>query len=408
MTDRYKLFIVAPTCFYYQVAIFRELAVNPGIDLTVYFCSDESLSSADLAKEFKTESRWGVEQELLRGFNYKFMKNYSPVPSYLRSIYGLMNFGVLAEIRNHRPDAVIIMSWMNPTWWLTILACTKYKIPFFYMTDANFRDEEFKPRWSQFLKRLLLGRIIFPLTRAFLCAGQANRQLYRYYGVPERKLHSYTYSWGYQPLLEAKARLKPKSELREGLGIPVDKYVFLYAGRLSGEKDLLNLLEAYGSLDPGRTSLVFVGDGPMKSSLEKYAAQNSIESIIFCGFQNRNAIPNFYAAADAVVLPSEQETWGMVVNEAMCFELPIIVSDIVGSGIDLVEDGENGYVFPRKNVEALASCMKRLSELPKEDLNRMGAKSLEKIKQWLDRDLGKTLVSVLDQQNGTRESTDPL
>ena len=81
---RYKVTIIAPTCFYYQVALFRQLAVHPRIDLTVYFCSEEALHAQDVQKMYKSDGRWGGETELLEGYTYKFLRNYSPSPSYLQ------------------------------------------------------------------------------------------------------------------------------------------------------------------------------------------------------------------------------------------------------------------------------------------------------------------------------------
>jgi hypothetical protein len=92
--DRYRLAIIAPNCFYYQADLFRHLAKHPRIDLTVYFCSDEGMGSEDVAKMFGVDGNWGIGDPLLKGYNHKFMRNYSPWPSYLNSLVGLMNWGI--------------------------------------------------------------------------------------------------------------------------------------------------------------------------------------------------------------------------------------------------------------------------------------------------------------------------
>ena len=86
--------IVGPTCFYYHSPLFRSLASNPRFDLKVYFCSDEPILGRDVAQEFRTDGRWGQEEEWLRGFEYEFLKNYSPFPSYLKWPFGLVNIGI--------------------------------------------------------------------------------------------------------------------------------------------------------------------------------------------------------------------------------------------------------------------------------------------------------------------------
>ena len=83
--------------------------------------------------------------------------------------------------------------------------------------------------------------------------------------------------------------------------------------------------------------------------------------IHFVGFKNQTELPQYYAISDIFVLPSGLgETWGLVVNEAMCFSLPIIVSDLVGCGPDLVKHGENGYIFKTGNIEELAEYLQEL------------------------------------------------
>ena len=155
--SRYNVSIIAPTCFYYQAALFRKLAANPELDLTVYFCSKEGLSAQDVLKMYSVDQQWG-DEELLSGFRSKFLTNYAPQPSYLKWPFGLINFGVIKEIIFHRPDLVVLMSWMNPTWWMALVTCVLTRVPFFYMTDANAQIEPLRSRWKRRIKQLFLGR----------------------------------------------------------------------------------------------------------------------------------------------------------------------------------------------------------------------------------------------------------
>ena len=191
--SHYKVAIVAPTCFYYQAALFRELAAHPRLDVTVYFCSDEGLSARDVQEMYYVDAQWGADDELLEGFRFKFLRNYAPRPSYLKGPFGLINFGIIKEIALSRPDVVILMSWMNPTWWMAIMACVLLGIPFLYMTDANVQIERFRSKRKRQIKQMVLGKTLFKLCSGFLCAGRANRYLYRLYGVPERKLFRFDY-----------------------------------------------------------------------------------------------------------------------------------------------------------------------------------------------------------------------
>jgi glycosyltransferase involved in cell wall biosynthesis len=85
--------------------------------------------------------------------------------------------------------------------------------------------------------------------------------------------------------------------------------------------------------------------------------------VIFLGFRNQTEIARAYRLADCLVLPSDSgETWGLVVNEALSVGLPCIVSDQVGCGPDLIEEGKTGYISRFGDVAALSGTIKRLRE----------------------------------------------
>ena len=393
----YKITIIAPTCFYYQAPLFRALASDAHLDLTVYFCSDEGISGKDVEVVYGNDKGWGVEEELLEGYHFEFLRNYAPWGSYLKSLVGLVNFGIWNKLRRERPDIVVIMSWMNPTWWLTFVACQRYRIPIFFMTDANFYAEQLKRPWRSWFKRILLGKFLFPATSGFLYAGSANKRLYTEFGVPENKLVPFAYSWGYSALIEKSNKLQDrKTEFRRELGLPEDAVVILYCGRLSFEKGLLELLEAYKLMSSTQIALVLVGDGHLQKQMKDFTKLNNIDSVYFMGFQKRNDIGKFYTSADFLVLPSRRETWGLVVNEALCFSLPVVVSDQVGAGVDLVIPGLNGHIYPAGDVAALAERMSRVIELPEEDRQIMGRKSKSLIREWSNRNLAGPLIEFLD------------
>jgi glycosyltransferase involved in cell wall biosynthesis len=93
-------------------------------------------------------------------------------------------------------------------------------------------------------------------------------------------------------------------------------------------------------------------------------------------------LPDFYSIADIFVLPSGTgETWGLVVNEAMNFGLPVIVSDIVGCSSDLVHCGRNGFVFKMGDINELSQYLKILIE---DDNKRiaMGKASIEIVSDY--------------------------
>ena len=398
LTERvYRVVFIAPACFYYQVPIFRELAAHKNIDLTVYFCSDEAIKGGDVLRKFNTKGRWGGEQQLLEGYKQKTLKNYSPFPSYLRWPYGLINIGIWNEIRNARPDVVVLMSWTNPTWWLTMLACLFYRVPFMFLTDTNVERDLGNPWWKSWIKKLILGKFLFRVASGFLCSGRANERLYGYYGVPPEKLISFAFSWELKEYLAGARSLKTqRHSLRSQFGIPEDAFVILFCGRLSKEKGSIDLLEAFHQVSHPKKMLLFVGDGPERQSIEEFISSNEVEAVSITGFQPRDEVPKYYAVSDVLVLPSIREATGAVVNEAMCFGLPVIVSNQVGFSDEFVLPGKNGFIFPVGDVAGLAKYIEMMIELPDEQRQEMMETSLHLVSEVAKKDLAGNMVDYLE------------
>ena len=153
----------------------------------------------------------------------------------------------------------------------------------------------------------------------------------------------------------------------------------------------MHLIEAYLQLDIGSKSLIFVGDGDLRHLMEVQVDQSGDDSVLFLGFQNREQITKYYAISDLLVLPSVRETWGIVVNEAMCFGLPVIVSDQVGAGADLISEGQNGYRVPTTG-DALFRSIKQIADLSEAERLLMGMRSFDIVKAWSNRNLAELLI----------------
>jgi len=400
--DKYRVAFVAPTAFFYQAPIFRELAANPRIDLMVYFCSDEAIRGADVLRKFETDEQWGDSERTLSGYEYKFLKNYSPFPSYLSWPLGLINLGIWRELKNSKPDAVVFMSWVNVTDLITISASRFFRLPLLLLTDASIQAEPHKSKIITWIKKIALKNIVFKLTSGFLYSGTANKLLYQSYGVPDRKLVPFAFSWETKDFLQEANTLKSqRTRMRTEMGISEESFVILFCGRLSSEKSPLDLLKAFDSVELTGKDLIFVGDGKLKSDLEKFVLEHDIKSVRFLGFQNRSEIGKFYAIADTLVLPSSQEATGAVVTEAMSFGLPIIVSDKVGFGMDLVNHGSNGFIFPVGDTSALAGYITQLMEASEEKREEMGKQSRELVEKWSNLNLADSLLDFLDSLNST-------
>jgi glycosyltransferase involved in cell wall biosynthesis len=142
---------------------------------------------------------------------------------------------------------------------------------------------------------------------------------------------------------------------------------------------------------------VYAGDGPLRSALEQRARELGVsERIRMLGFVNQSQLPCVYRAADLFVLPSLYEPFGLVVNEAMLCGCPVAVSDRVGAKYDLVREGENGYIFPAGNVEALAAIYRGILPDP-EKRKRMGEAARQRMKTWSPHEYVNALSEAVDR-----------
>lgn len=114
---------------------------------------------------------------------------------------------------------------------------------------------------------------------------------------------------------------------------------FLYVGRLSPEKNLPLLLQVFAHLP--QFSLTLIGDGPQQTQLQKMATAN----VRFAGYVLNEALAQWYQEHDVLILPSLKEPWGLVVEEALHYGLPVIVSNRVGCAKDIVERLQVGLLF---------------------------------------------------------------
>lgn len=160
---------------------------------------------------------------------------------------------------------------------------------------------------------------------------------------------------------------------------------FLYVGRLVDVKNIGLLVEEFNR---NGKELTIVGAGILEKSLKERANSN----ITFSGFIANEKLGEVYQAHDVFILPSKSETWGLVVEEAIYWGLPVIVSDRVGSSVDMVKDLGTGCVFHSNDRNSLQTCIESMERdymvyktaVDKVDFNERDRKQVEAYVKMLD------------------------
>jgi glycosyltransferase involved in cell wall biosynthesis len=350
-----RLGIVASHPVQYQVPWYRALASRAELDLRVYFAMLPTPEQQGVG--FGMDFAWDVP--LLDGYRWVALPNTARRPA-LGAFFGSRTPAVTAVLEHDRPEAVIVSGWQSLPLLQAIRACGRLEIPCMIRGESSALRH--RPWWTRALHRRLLARF-----DACLAIGEANREFYLRNGVPPERIFHVPYFVDERRFLEQAERLVlERDSIRRAWGISEDDVCFLFAGKLVSKKRVIDLLRAceIARLDAPSIRVLVVGAGEKADEVERFARERGLPAV-FAGFLNQSEISRAYVAADCLVLPSDHgETWGLVVNEAMLHGLPAIVSDRVGCGPDLVEDGVTGRVFPFGDVEALARTLIETSTSP--------------------------------------------
>jgi glycosyltransferase involved in cell wall biosynthesis len=138
------------------------------------------------------------------------------------------------------------------------------------------------------------------------------------------------------------------------------EYLLLYIGQLIKRKGIIQVLKALNYLRDPEIGLIIVGSGPQEKELKKFCKENNLNNIFFKGFQQQEMLPKYYALADIFILPSFEEVWGLVVNEALASGLYVLSSKYAGASYDLIKEGWNGEIFNPNDVTEIVELIKRI------------------------------------------------
>jgi glycosyltransferase involved in cell wall biosynthesis len=209
-------------------------------------------------------------------------------------------------------------------------------------------------------------RHVYSKCSALLYVGEHSRMHFERLGVAADKLIFSPYCVDTTPFRTSEIDRESMREIRrEELEIVDNEFVILFSGKLVERKDPLRIIEAARLLNEGvQPVIVFLGSGALRDDLGVAASIDPPVPVRFVGFQKQSAVSPFYHAADCLVLPSlRDETWGLVVNEALAHGVPCVVSDAVGCALDLVREGASGTIFESGKADDLAIALRRILPL---------------------------------------------
>jgi glycosyltransferase involved in cell wall biosynthesis len=279
-----------------------------------------------------------------------------------RGSYGnasrIRRIGALARDLYKNPvDLVVMPGYHRVEYWAMLAVCILLRRKRAVFCDSTSIDRP-KVAWRELAKRWFFG-----WCNGFFCYGSRSKQYIMSYGVSESKI---AYRCQAAALPHGYGADKVLSHYQWNWHARADEPRFLYVGRLSIEKGLQDLFAAFCIIHKKfpKARLELVGAGPLAETLKRRAADIGMtHAISFPGSKSLDEIAALFQTCTAVVLPSHSEPWGLVINEALSYGCPVVVSSACGCLPDLVLDGVTGYSFEVGNVDALANALDSVRHL---------------------------------------------
>jgi glycosyltransferase involved in cell wall biosynthesis len=324
----------------YVVDRFNAVAQRGSLDFEAWFCS-----------RIEPDRSWDVDETRWL-FPYRYMPGKRIALPRMAPHY----FNVPGRLRRGSPDLLVSL-YADPAflagWAQARLRGIRTAFRVLPTYDAWIRRSRLK-------ERLKAG--VFPRVDGFKVPGPDGAAAVLKYGVDPNRIHYVTQSIDVTRFRDGRERWLPERvAIRAELGL--HGCVFVYVGRLWTGKGVDHLLEAYARLAalPVEVSLLLVGDGPDEARYRSHCLEAGLRNVVFAGFQQQGDLPRLYASSDVLVFPTLGDPNGLVVEEAMASQLPVISSDAAGDIRSRVPDGVAGYVVPVGDPTALAERMSALA-----------------------------------------------
>lgn len=245
-------------------------------------------------------------------------------------------------------DFVVIGGYSTFTAMLAILYLKMHRRAFILNADGGFPNLQ-ENKISRAVKTFFISS-----AAAWITTSSDARSYFAFYGAKEEQIYIYPFTSIMGQNLQMVSQ-DEKRKYKEKLGVPQSSKMLLTVGQIIHRKGLDVLLDAVSRLS-GDYCLYIVGGNPTPE-LAQLMEEKNLKNVSFVEFQAEDALSEYYKAADAFVFPTRFDVWGLVVNEAMSYGLPVISSDAAGAAREMIRSGENGILFPNEDAQAMAQCI---------------------------------------------------
>lgn len=302
-----------------------------------------------------------------------------------------ISFSVFKYLNDKSYNVIIFDGYGNITNFLGIIYLKIKKVRYFINIDGTRKNNR-ETIINKYIKRYL-----FSNNAIYLCSSKETKKYLNSFGIDNSKIYIHPFTSLYKKsILKSVPSKKQKKFLKEKLNIEGEKVV-LTVGRFIKLKQFDLLIEMWSKMDL-KYILVIIGEGKEESKYWNLIKQYSMENIRIIPFQDFDSLVDYYMLSDLFVLPSSNDVWGLVINEAMANGLPILASNKCGASDSLVLNGENGYIFTYNDFDTLFEKINSILE--NEELQiKMAKKSLDLIKDYNLEDMSRLHNTIFKNEN---------
>lgn len=313
--------------------LFQELSKIT--DLTILYCAQK-----------ENNRNWDKKPI---GLRYKILPNFSLKIKGKDLFTYFINPTIIFELNKINPDVVIISGWDLFAYQISFLYCLYKKIKIIIWSGST----NYELSWRRTIS-LPLVKFMVKNASAYIAYGTRSRDYLIKLGAKRENIfisYNTTNVSNYINDIDFKER----NIIKTRLGF-INKKVILYYGQLIDRKGIDVLVKAFNIIHSKikNSLLLLIGSGDNVNHIKYLITKLNIDNIVILPDVGDNKMVEYYKIADVFVLPSREEVWGLVVNQAMASSLPVIVSNSVGSGVDLIKNFKNGFIFDTNNVDDLA------------------------------------------------------
>lgn len=347
----------------YRVPFFKAMASDENISrFRVLTCVDKECD-----REWSVINKQDYQVKRLSGItlNLKAGKDARRIMHF--------RFGILWELIINRPDKLIIgdASWTS---FIAVFACQLLRISYVVWNEITTTSKVSGGIVSK------LRHYMYRHATHLIASCKMAQDYLQKCGIHSSNISIVNNAVDNDLFLNHKAELQPqRNNIRSRLGIAPDAFCFIYVGQLISRKRVLETLELLAKASKQRKlHFIVAGTGALEQEMRNKASELGFTDINFCGFVQGKSLSELYVAADSLILLSEDEPWGMVVNEAVLFECDFIVSSEVAAGVEFnsilgighilsdlnsfsvrVMDSKNGKAFGKVDLLPTANIMVR-------------------------------------------------